>query len=198
MTGVADDSGADGDPDRINPDRINPDRINPGRDDPDSDWNWSQRAETGTQRLDRNFSALLQELRVVQTGVQILTGFLLTIPFQDGFEDLGGTLRVIYLITVSCAIAAAILLAAPVALHRALFRQHRLDVVVTAAHRLAYLGLLLLGLALSGAVTVVFGATAGPVAAIVAGTVTLLAILAVWLLLPAVLRVRLASPARDD
>ena len=57
----------------------------------DAAWNHAQRDETETQRLDRNWNSLLQELRVVQTGVQILTGFLLTLPFHDGFEELGGT-----------------------------------------------------------------------------------------------------------
>lgn len=99
----------------------------------DAEWNREQRSETTTQRLDRNWASLLQELRVVQTGVQILTGFLLTLPFQDGFEDLGGSLRVVYLVTVTSAVSAAILLAAPVALHRALFRRHQLELIVTVA-----------------------------------------------------------------
>ncbi|ACY20332.1 conserved hypothetical protein [Gordonia bronchialis DSM 43247] len=156
----------------------------------DAEWNREQRSETKTQRLDRNWASLLQELRVVQTGVQILTGFLLTLPFQDGFEDLGGSLRVVYLVTVTSAVSAAILLAAPVALHRALFRRHQLELIVTVAHRLSYIGLLLLGIALSGAMTVVFGATSGPVPAVVAGTVTGLLFGIFWLLLPLILRAR--------
>ncbi len=57
-----------------------------GRDD--AAWNRRVRDETETQRLDRNWSNLLQELRVVQTSVQLLTGFLLTLPFQQRFEEL--------------------------------------------------------------------------------------------------------------
>lgn len=167
-------------------------RTEPGADD--AEWNRAQRDETETQRLDRNWNSLLQELRVVQTGVQILTGFLLTLPFHDGFEELGGTLRVIYLITVSCAVGAAILLAAPVALHRALFRQHQLGLIVTAAHYLSFAGLTLLGLALSGAVTVVFGATAGPVPSAIAGVVTLVVFSLAWLILPLWLRAVAGSP----
>ncbi|MGW6036222.1 DUF6328 family protein [Gordonia terrae] len=161
----------------------------------DAEWNRAQRDETETQRLDRNWNSLLQELRVVQTGVQILTGFLLTLPFHDGFEELGGTLRVIYLITVSCAVGAAILLAAPVALHRALFRQHQLALIVTYAHYLSFAGLTLLGLALSGAVTVVFGATAGPVPSAIAGVVTLVVFSLSWLIVPLWLRAMTDSPA---
>lgn len=154
----------------------------------DAVWNQDERHETPTQRLDRNWNALLQELRVVQTGVQILTGFLLTLPFHDRFEALGPTLRVIYLITVSCAVGAAILLAAPVALHRALFRRHQLGLIVSSAHYLAFTGLALLGLALSGAVMVVFGATAGPTFAAVAGICTLTVFAAAWLVVPLWLR----------
>jgi hypothetical protein len=170
-------------------------RPEPGADD--AAWNHAQRDETETQRLDRNWNSLLQELRVVQTGVQILTGFLLTLPFHDGFEELGGALRVVYLITVSCAVGAAILLAAPVALHRALFRQHQLALIVTYAHYLAFAGLTLLGLALSGAVTVVFGATAGPVASVIAGVCTLVAFSVAWLILPLWLRAATESPEDD-
>lgn len=128
--------------------------------------------------------------------MQILTGFLLTLPFHDGFEELGGTLRVIYLITVSCAVGAAISLAAPVALHRAMFRQHQLALIVTYAHYLSFAGLTLLGLALSGAVTVVFGATAGPIPSAVARIVTLMAFSLAWLIVP--LWIRAVTGARES
>ena len=54
----------------------------------DDGWNQQARGDTPMQRLDRNWGELLQELRVVQTGVQLLTGFLLTLPFQARFADL--------------------------------------------------------------------------------------------------------------
>ena len=53
----------------------------------------TDRDETEAQRLDRNWSSLLQELRVAQTGVQLLTGFLLTLPFQQRFTQLDGVMR---------------------------------------------------------------------------------------------------------
>ncbi|MCK8614002.1 DUF6328 family protein [Gordonia sp. C13] len=173
-----------------------PDSESPERRSGDADWNRAERDETETQRLDRNWNSLLQELRVVQTGVQILTGFLLTLPFQDGFEELGGALRVVYLVTVSFAVGAAILLAAPVALHRALFRRHQLGLLVNRAHRLAFAGLALLGLALSGAITVVFGATAGPVPSVVAGLCTFVLFSLAWIVLP--LTARATTPAPGD
>src|ERR1700712_4312613 len=95
-------------------------------DHPEDDQRWDRdaRSETETERLDRNWSDLLQELRVVQTGVQLLTGLLLTVPFQARFSDLTGYQRVVYQATVSTSVIATALLITPVALHRLLFRQH--------------------------------------------------------------------------
>ncbi|MBV8181118.1 MAG: hypothetical protein JO045_20430, partial [Mycobacterium sp.] len=127
----------------------------PERDQP---WDTAERSETEVQRLDRNWLSLLQELRVVQTGVQLLTGFLLTLPFQQRFDELNLTMRVVYLATVGCSVGATILLEAPVAMHRLLFRRHRIESVVTTAHRFAYAGLLLIGIALTGVTVIIFGA----------------------------------------
>src|SRR3954453_3480738 len=81
------------------------------------------RTETANQRADRNWNELLQELRVTQTGTQILTGFLLTIPFQQRFAKLDSYQENLYLVLVLLAVPATILFVAPVALHRVLFRR---------------------------------------------------------------------------
>jgi hypothetical protein len=139
------------------------------------------RDETEAERLDRNWSSLLQELRVAQTGVQLLTGFLLTLPFQARFTQLDTVMRTVYLVTVSCSIGATVLLVAPVAMHRWLFRRHRLDAIVRSAHGYAIAGLLLLGTAMAGLVfDVVLGRTGGWLA----GTVTLLVVCCFWVLMP--------------
>ena len=118
----------------------------------DDGWNEQARDETPMQRLDRNWADLLQELRVVQTGVQLLTGFLLTLPFQARFEQLSVYERMIYLITVALSVAATGFLIAPVSLHRILFRRHARQLMVTVSHRLAIIGLVLLGAAIVGVV----------------------------------------------
>jgi hypothetical protein len=105
------------------------------RPEDDQQWDTRERGETEIQRLDRNWNSLLQELRVVQTGVQLLTGFLLTLPFQQRFDVLSGHMRLVYLATVGCSVGAAVLLIAPVAMHRLLFRQHRLRVLVSASQQ---------------------------------------------------------------
>ena len=150
----------------------------------DQDWDAAARSETQAERLDRNWSSLLQELRVTQTGVQLLTGFLLTLPFQARFAQLGDDLHTVYLMTVACSLAATVLLVAPVAMHRLLFRRHRLNTVVSVSHRCAYAGLLLLGTALTGVAIVVFGAVLGTTAAAVAGVLTAVAMLIAWVAFP--------------
>jgi hypothetical protein len=154
----------------------------------DQAWDHEARGETSLQRLDRNWSNLLQELRVVQTGVQLLTGFLLTLPFQPRFDMLDDSMRLIYLGSVSCAVGATVLLVAPVGLHRVLFRQRRLASLVSAAHRLAYAGLLLLGAALVGMILIVFDAVAGHRSAYIAGAVATAAFATFWVILPVIIR----------
>jgi Family of unknown function (DUF6328) len=156
----------------------------------DQRWDRRERGETGPERLDRNWDSLLQELRVVQTGVQLLTGFLLTLPFQTRFTVLNHDMRMVYLATVGCSVAATVLLIAPVGLHRLLFRRHRLSVLVSAAHRCAYAGLLLLGLALTGVTVIIFDAVSGRPTALIAGAAALTLFAVSWWLVPLLLRTR--------
>lgn len=150
----------------------------------DQGWDAAARSETRAERLDRNWSNLLQELRVTQTGVQLLTGFLLTLPFQPRFSQLGTALHVVYLVTVLCSLTATVLLVAPVAMHRLLFRRHRLNTVVAVSHRCAYAGLMLLGAALTGVAIVVFGTVLGSRAAVIAGALTAVMMLGAWVAYP--------------
>jgi hypothetical protein len=161
----------------------------------DQAWDTTARSETEAQRLDRNWLSLLQELRVVQTGVQLLTGFLLTLPFQPRFDELNTTMRMIYLATVGCSVAATVLLETPVAMHRLLFRRHRIEFVVSTAHRCAYAGLLLMGSALTGVTVIIFAAVAGSAAGAIAGGCAVTALLGFWVLLP--LRARHEAPPPD-
>src|SRR5919112_2806245 len=95
-----------------------------------------ERDETETERLDRNWGELLQELRVLETGTQILTGFLLTVAFQQRFTELNDGQVTLYIVLVSLCCLAAVLALAPVSLHRLLFRQGRKDALVRWTDRL--------------------------------------------------------------
>lgn len=100
--------------------------------------------ETPEERADRRWGDLLQELRVAQTGVQILFGFLLTVVFQQRFTDLSDTDRHIYTVTVVLGAATVGALVGPVALHRLLTGQRLKPETVILASRLTVLGLVLL------------------------------------------------------
>ena len=97
--------------------------------------------ETEKQRWQRNFADLLQELRVAQTGVQILFAFLLTLPFSNGFPRTSEFQKDVYVVALLTAAASAALIISPVAFHRALFRQGRKPELVKHAHSMASGGL---------------------------------------------------------
>lgn len=146
------------------------------------------RGESPEQRADRNWNDLLQELRVVQTGVQLLTAFLLTLPFQQRFAELDQVHVNVFVGVVLLAATATGLLIAPVSLHRLLFRQRRKDDLVRWGHRLALAGLTALGLAVSGVVLLVLSMVMPTgTATVVAGGV-LSGLVLLWLVLPLVVR----------
>lgn len=151
---------------------------------PDAEHWDEDREETEAQRLDRNWASLLQELRVAQTGVQLLTGFLLILPFQPRFAQLDAVMRTAYLVTVGCSIGATVLLVAPVSMHRLLFRKHRLKTLVAVSHRYAIAGTLLLGTALAGVAVIIFDSVVGRTSAWIAGGVTLAALVGCWYAIP--------------
>src|SRR5689334_14874579 len=99
------------------------------------------RNETELERCDRNLVELLQEVRVVQTGVQVLFAFLLTAPLTSTFHGFDGARRAEYFVTLTFAASAAILLIAPTAYHRLLFRCGDKEFLVTVANRLTLAGL---------------------------------------------------------
>lgn len=146
--------------------------------------------ETRSEKLDRNWNELLQELRVSQTGVQILTGFLLTLPVQPSFRDLGGFERGSYVVAVSASIVATCLLIAPVAMHRLLFRQRRKESIVRVGDIIAKLGLAILALAIAAVVSLVFSIVYGRSTGIAGGAVALLMFAGAWLVLPLWMRER--------
>lgn len=144
--------------------------------------------ETRDERLTRNWSELLQELRVAQTGVQILTAFLLTIPFTPRFGDLSDGQELVYLAVLSGSVAATALLVAPVAMHRALFRKGQRPWLVSAAHVCASVGLAALAVTVSGVMWLVFDLVVGPVGAWIAFGASGALFSALWIGLPLLTR----------
>jgi Family of unknown function (DUF6328) len=152
-------------------------------------WNRTVRGETELQTRDRQFSELLQELRVAQTGVQILFAFLLGLAFTPRFPALTGAQQGVYLVTLVLAAVSAGLLIGPVGYHRTVFRQRLRPQLVSTGHRYAIAGLVLLLLALVGAVQLaasfILGAWATLLAAALAGLFAML-----WFVIPLIHRIR--------
>ena len=147
---------------------------------------YDRKGELKSERLDRNWNELLQELRVTQTGVQILTGFLLTMPLQTNFGGLHGFTRGTYAVAVSLSLLATVLLIAPVSMHRLLFRQQLKESIVLTGDSLAKAGLAVLAMALTAVAVLVFGIVFGDRVGLVAGGVSLTLFLVAWLALPLV------------
>jgi hypothetical protein len=124
------------------------------------------RDESEAQRDDRNLAELLQELRISGLGVQVLFGFLLSLPFTMRFAKLSQGQRDLYLASLVLSAVATALLLGPVAYHRVVFRRRQKEPLVRAASVMATLGLAAVGLAICAAVllattTVATGLPAG-------------------------------------
>jgi len=145
------------------------------------------RNESVNQQMDRNWGELLQELRVLQTGVQILAGFLLTIPFQQRFETLDEYQVGLYLSNVILAALVTALILLPVSVHRRLFRKQLKAALVASADRIAKVALAGVALLSAATASLVFDVTAGRDAGLLAGgglltmMILMLVLVPIWL-----------------
>ncbi len=137
-----------------------------------------RRGETEQERIDRNLSDLMQELRVAFPGIQFLFAFLLVVPFQQGWTGVDSAERHIYYVALVLTAAASICFIAPTARHRLRFRERDLGWVVASANRLMVTGLICLGGAITAALLLVTMVVFSDGFAILAGAVV--AALIVW------------------
>ncbi len=156
--------------------------------------------ETEAQRADRNFNDILQELRVAQTGVQILFGFLLTMPLQARFEKLDGFEKNLLVVAVLLLAVATACIIAPVAWHRALFR-HRLKAeIVDAGNVFAKAGLTFLGLGIVASIMLMLDLVVSRGLAITLAVALGVLLFSLWVASPVIRRRGLHQepPARPD
>lgn len=111
--------------------------------------------ESSSQRVDRELSELLNGLRVILSGVQVLFAFLLTIPFAARFTDTDAFQRDVLLVTAVSAVVSSVLLTAPAAQHRVLFRTTAKAQLVHRANRFALAGILTFGIAMVSALLLI-------------------------------------------
>ena len=155
-----------------------------GQEEPDP------RHESEAERDDRNLGELLQELRVAGLGVQVLFGFLLSLPFTVKFAQLSVGQRDLYLACVTVSAVATVLLIAPVAYHRLVFRRGQKERVVRFANQLAILGLLAVGVAVVASVLLLTWYVAGALAGGLLTAVVAVLIAALWFTVPVMARDR--------
>jgi hypothetical protein len=146
------------------------------------------RNETPLERCDRNLAELMQEVRVVQTGVQVLFAFLLTVPFSAGFRQVTDFQTYVYFATLLVTALAAVLLIAPTSWHRLLFRRGDKEHLVQVANVCALAGLACVAVSMVGVVLLVSDVLFGSVAMVIAGTGAGAACATVWFVLPALRR----------
>ncbi|HET7783849.1 MULTISPECIES: DUF6328 family protein [Micrococcaceae] len=154
----------------------------------------SGRNETREEQLDRNWAELLQELRVLQMGVQILAGFLLTLPFQQRFEDLDDFQVNLYLANVVIAALTTALILLPVSVHRRLFRKRLKETLVSSGDSIAKMTLAGIALLSAGTAALVFDVAAGRSAGLTAGG----ALMAVMVVLLVYIPMHLNRRATED
>jgi Family of unknown function (DUF6328) len=144
------------------------------------------RHESHDEKLDRNWDELLQELRVAQTGIQLLAGFLLTLPFTQVFSGVDDGQKALYLgLVVLAGITVGVNLT-PIMLHRRVFGRHVKDRVVAVGQVCSQVVIAAIALLVSGTVTLIFSLVVSWTAGFVAGggvavvLATLLGVLPLW------------------
>jgi hypothetical protein len=142
------------------------------------------RQESRAQRDDRNLAELIQELRVVSLGVQVLFGFLLSLPFTVRFDRLSNGQRDLYLSSLVLSAVATALLIGPVAYHRLVFRRDMKEHLVRFANVMAILGLAAVGAAVLTAVYLVTGYVGGSLPAALITALMACMVVALWFAVP--------------
>jgi hypothetical protein len=135
------------------------------------------RHETAAQRADRNWGEILQELRVVQTGTQIFSGFLLSVAFQPLFSTIDAVERTVYVVLVALAALSTVLGLACVALHRSRFRHHDKTAVVTTANRMLRIMLVAVAALTVGVVLLILDVVLGRVPGLIGGGVAAIVVI---------------------
>lgn len=144
----------------------------------------SGRDETEQERVDRNLSEFLGELRVALPGVQVLFAFLLVVPFNQRFGDVTSFQKTTYMVTLLFAAAASICLIAPTVHHRVEFRHQDKRRIMFFANRLAIAGLACLAVAMTGAIMLITGFLYGDTTTTIVAACVALAFAWIWFAIP--------------
>jgi O-antigen/teichoic acid export membrane protein len=142
------------------------------------------RDESSLERLDRNTTELLNELRVAGTGIQVMLAFLLVVPFNAGWRRVNSFDRYAYYVTLLCMALAAVLLIAPSIYHRILFRRAQKAYIVAVGNRLAILAMAFMTVGLTGVIVLISDVVFGAAVAVIAGVLTAITVSVLWFVIP--------------
>ena len=158
--------------------------MNEDPEGPRGDTAGPQPDESPKERVDRELIELLNGLRVLLPGVQVLLAFLLTVPFSSGFADATDTERFVYFVTVLLTVGATAALTMPAAYHRIRFRQGDKERMLQLSNVFAIVGLVLLTFAMTSVVFLITNRLYGPAAAIPVSLVVLVVLGLTWFAVP--------------
>ena len=144
----------------------------------------ADRDETGEERLDRNTMELLNELRVANTGIQVMFAFLLVVPFQQGWTHVDGFERTVYFVTLLLVALAAFLLMAPSIHHRVLFRRGEKRFLVEVGNRFAIAGGVCLAFGFVGILLLISDVVVGAAAPGIVAGLALVTVVTLWFVVP--------------
>jgi hypothetical protein len=147
-----------------------------------------ERNEDEGERLDRQWTELMGELRLAQTGTQILFAFLLAIAFQPVFRQADEFTHDVYAATLVISALAVGLFLAPVSFHRIVYGRRLRDRMLPIAARMAYAGLVLLVLSMAGGILLALDAVLNRTVAFVVVAVVLVWFTVFWYAIPAWVR----------
>ena len=151
-----------------------------------------EEGEDSSKVRDRQLAEVLQELRVAITGGQILFGFLLTVPFAQGWKQTTDLQQTLYLITLLSIATATGCFISPTAAHRLRFHQRDRSFLISYANSAAIAGLVFLTIAMISAVLLVTDFVFSRTTAILSSAALALVLLSLWFAIP------LARYGRDD
>jgi predicted neutral ceramidase superfamily lipid hydrolase len=146
--------------------------------------------ESNKERIDRELIELLNELRVVLPGIQVLFAFLLTMPFSQRFGQITNTQKTAYFISFMCTAISSVLLIAPSVIHRLRFREHDKEQVLKLSNKLTIFGIIFLSVAISVVVFVITDVLYGAPWSIIIAAFMACLMIAIWYITPLVRRAR--------
>jgi hypothetical protein len=156
------------------------------------------RQDGDPSRLDRELIELVQELRVILPGVQVLFAFLLTVPFSNKFGTTNSTERAVFFVAFIATTISAVMLIVPSVWHRLLFRKRDKEDLILASNRITIIATVALAIAMIAVVFLIAELLYGTWAGIAASATTALVIVVLWYVSPLSQRMQRAFSGRDD